>query len=306
MLNLFPALAALLVLLSGSTPQAPSAEARDDAVLRAEHDEEAGTIAIRLEDGAEPIVTQHVRESDRPYIHPILAPDGNGVLTEYRPEHHPHQTGLYWGLKEVNGRDYFMGWRGEHYRRVSAAVTRERGTEVGWQTVYDLLDDAGRSVLTETQNWSMRHREGTIILDLEWTGEARTDVTVEEFYVGGLFLRMPWHPGVQGDVENATGRRNEDAEGRRAMWTDVGMEIDGRSDPAHVAMFDHPDNESFPTAWRVDGELGVGPSRQILGPWTLDEGERTTIRYRLVVYTGERDLAELTGKWVEYATGELP
>jgi hypothetical protein len=79
------------------------------------------------------------------------------------------------------------------------------------------------------------------------------------------------------------------------------VEIDGRSDLGHIAIFDHPDNEAFPVPWRVDNELGVGPSRQILGDWGLYEGERTTIRYRLLVYTGDRDPAELTRRWTQYA-----
>lgn len=72
----------------------------------------------------------------------------------------------------------------------------------------------------------------------------------------------------------------------------------------NIAIFDHPDKEDFSVAWRVGGELGVGPSRQILGDWRLDEGERTIIRYRLLVYTGDRDPAELTQKWTQYAAGE--
>lgn len=281
-----------------------SAGAQETAALRIEHDEEAGTIAVFVEGSSEPIVTQHARAGDRPYIHPIVAPDGNGILTQYRPEHHPHQTGLYWGLKKVNGRDYFMQWRDDYYRRVSAHVVREQGPYVRWQTVYDLLGADADAILTETQNWTLHHRDGMIVLDLEWTGEARTDVTVEQFYVGGLFLRMPWHRGIRGDVVNAAGRRNDDAEGQRALWIDVGMDVEDRIDQAHVAIFDHPDNEAFPVAWRVDGELGVGPSRQILGDWHLNEGERTTIRYRLLVYTGDRDPAELTQQWTMYAAGE--
>ena len=39
----------------------------------------------------------------RPYIHPIVSPDGKGILTEYSPGHHKHQTGLYWGFTRING-----------------------------------------------------------------------------------------------------------------------------------------------------------------------------------------------------------
>lgn len=295
---------------SAQTEAAPAA-----AGLRIQHDEEAGTIEVFLRNGPdEPLITQHARAGDRPYIHPILAPDGNGVLTQYRPEHHPHQTGLYWGLKELNGRDYFMQWQDDHYRRVSAHVVRERGPQVRWQTVYDLLDGDGSAILTETQNWTMRVLDegrpgspepagGVVVLDLEWTGEALTDITLGQFYVGGLFLRMPWDAETDGDVVNASGQRNGEAEQQRAIWTDIGLEIEGRSDYGHIAMFDHPDNEAFPAPWRIDNELGIGPSRQILGDWHLATGERTTTRYRLLVYTGDRDPTELTRLWTEFAAG---
>ncbi len=92
---------------------------------------------------AAPILTQNARPDARPYLHPIAAPDGKGVLTEFSPEHHKHQTGLYWGFTRVNGRDYFHNPQGEYWRRVSATVTAASGDEVRWQTVYDLLDEAG-------------------------------------------------------------------------------------------------------------------------------------------------------------------
>ena len=268
--------------------------------LRIEQDKKAGTISVFRSGAREPILTQNAKEGFRPYIHPIVAPDGKGVLTEFRPKHHLHQTGLYWGLKQVNGRDYFMNWEGDYWRRVSASVLEEKGQEVKWQTVYEMLDEKGNSILTETQSWLMQEKDGQFLLDLEWKGEARTNITLGEFYVGGLFLRMPWHAGIPGEVVNAVGQRNAEAEGQRAIWTDVGMQVEGRDDLAHIAIFDHPDNKAFPTPWRVDNELGVGPSIQILGDWKINKGETETVRYRLVVFTGERKDSELTGSWKEF------
>lgn len=268
--------------------------------LRIEEDGHAGTISVFRSDGKEPILTQHAKKDVRPYIHPIVAPDGKGILTEYRPKHHLHQTGLYWGFKLVNGRDYFMNWQGDYWRRVSANVIEGKGQEVKWQTVYDLLDEKGNTILTETQNWSMQEQNGRFLLDLEWKGEAKTNITFGKFYVGGLFLRMPWHKGIQGEVTNAGGKRNKEAEAQRAIWTDVGIQVEGRNDMAHIAIFDHPDNQAFPTPWRVDNELGVGPSIQILGDWKINKGETEAIRYRLVVYTGDLNPVGLTRRWTEF------
>ncbi|HEY4656225.1 MAG TPA: DUF6807 family protein [Cyclobacteriaceae bacterium] len=265
------------------------------------HDNQSETIAVFRNDN-ELLLTQHVKPTVRPYIHPIVAPDGNGILTEFSPVHHKHQTGLYWGLKKVNGRDYFMNWGEDYWRRVSATVIDQRGTIVKWQTVYDLLNENGNAVLTETQTWSMQQVDGKFLLDLEWSGEAKKDVTMEKFYVGGLFLRMPWREGVAGGVINSEGKRNSDAEGQRARWTDIGIQIDGREDKAHVAIFEHPANAGFPNAWRVDNELGVGPSRQILGDWSIQNGKSEGIRYRLIIYTGEFDNGAITRLWKEYTS----
>lgn len=276
----------------------------DVSQLRVIQDDDSGTIKIYLNINTEPILVQNAQDKIRPFIHPIVAPDGNGILTEYRPGHHTHQTGIYWGLKEVNGRDYFMeccrpdveGF----YRKLSSEILIDEGSDVSWQTVYDLLDEYGKTVLTETLIWSMKKENDKYYLDLQWTGFAKTDVIVEEFYVGGLFVRMPWYRGIDGEVINSVGHINSEAETQRALWTNVGMQIDGRDDWGNIAIFDHKDNIDFPASWRVDRELGVGPSKQIMGDWNLNKGENKTFRFRLFIYTGEPDISLLNEEWHKY------
>lgn len=269
-------------------------------ILTAHHDQNAGTITVFRKNDPKPLLIQNAKPEIRPYIHPIIAPDGKGVLTEFSPAHHKHQTGLYWGLKQVNGRDYFMNWQGDYWRRISARVMEGKGQRIEWQVVYDLLNDEGNAILTETQNWSVREANGKFLLDLEWKGAAKIDITLGKFYVGGLFLRMPWREGIPGEVINADGKRNKEAEGQRALWNDIGMQIDGREDLAHMAILDHPDNAGFPIPWRVDNELGIGPSRQISGDWSIRKGETAVIRYRVIVYTGAFNDAAITRSWKEY------
>ena len=106
------------------------------------HDQRAGTLSVLRAGRRDPILIQNARPDARPYLHPIATPDGKGVVTEFSPEHHKHQTGLYWGFTRVNGRDYFHNPQGDYWRRVSLTVTQASGDEVRWQTVYDLLDEA--------------------------------------------------------------------------------------------------------------------------------------------------------------------
>lgn len=77
---------------------------------------------------AEPILTQNAGADFRPYIHPIVAPDGTGVLTEFSPRHHKHQTGLYWGFTKLNGRDYFHNPSNGYWRRLSSQPVIAQGS----------------------------------------------------------------------------------------------------------------------------------------------------------------------------------
>jgi hypothetical protein len=273
---------------------------RKPAQLQIRRDKADTSFAVFRKNGKDPILTQVVKKEERPYIHPIVAPDGKGVITEFRPGHHLHQTGIFWGLKLVNGRDHFMNYKSDYWRFVSASITQENGDQVKWQTVYETIDSAKNTVMVETQNWTMRDFGTHYILDFEWKGEAKVDVTMGKFYVGGLFVRMPWKKGYDGDIINAAGQKNREVEAQRAIWSDVGIVTPGREDRAHMAIFDHPDNKAFPTPWRYDSQLGMGPSRQIMGDWSLSKGNTEVVRYRILVYTGEFDSKALNQAWKKF------
>lgn len=274
-----------------------------------------------------PIITQQIQDHHRPYIHPINAPGTEIALTEFSPSHHKHQTGLYWGFTRVNGtgthpdtlkkyfyrpdkpphiqkvigRDFFHNPGKEYWQKQSSSIIIDEGEEVKWRTVYNMLDDAGTPIMQETQTWTFEESAGRYLLSLEWQGEALTDIVVNKFDYGGLFLRMPWKKGIDGEVINAARQRNEKVEGQRVMWVDVGMEIEGIDQWGHMAIFDHPDNDGFPQAWRVDGQFGVGPVSSRLGDWSLKKGESKMIRHQIVAYSGAMSDVTLNELWAEYA-----
>ena len=269
--------------------------------LHATLNEAGDAVTVERHGSDAPLVTQIARPDFRPFLHPLAAPDGKGTLTEYSPGHHKHQTGLYWGFTRVNGRDYFHHPEGDYWKRVSARVLTAEGDAVQWQTVYDLLDQDGESILRESQIWTARDYGDSYTLDLEWTGEAFTDITIGKYNYGGLFLRMPWKKGVNGRVFSATRLENTRAEGTRSVWMDVGMQVEGREDLAHISIFDHPRNKGFPQPWRVDGQMGVGPVRARMGDWTIPEGESETIRHQIVAWTGDLNDVELTARWSKFS-----
>lgn len=284
--------------------QSPS---QNEAVLKATLTADMQGITVHRRGSDQPVVTQQARPDSRPCLHPLVAPDGQGQLTEFRPDHHPHQTGLFWGFTRLNGRDYFHHPEDGYWKRISLSVLQSTAATpqdfVQWQTVYDLLDEAGQSVLRESMIWTMRDAGSRYFLDLQWTGQALVDIQVGQADYGGLFLRMPWRPGIDGEVVNHARQVGSRAEGQRAIWLDAGIRVDGREDRAHVAIFDHPLNSGFPQPWRVDQQLGVGPVRSRLGNWRIVKGQQETVRHRLVVYTGELKNQQLTDDWFDY-TGQ--
>jgi hypothetical protein len=258
--------------------------------------EDRGDRIVVLRDGLDrPLVVQNARKDFRPFLHPIVAPDGNGELTQYSPGHHKHQTGLYWGYTRLADRDYFHHPEGDHWRQKRKAIETSAGNLVSWMVEYDLLGKDGSVIIKQTERWSCQDRGDHYFLDLHWTGQARADITFPRYKYGGLFLRMPWTEETGGVAINDWGQKNEqEAEGQSARWVDVGVPIEGRDDWGHIAILDHPHNEGHPVAWRVDGQLGVGPCRSRLGEWKLAKGESADMKYRLMVYTGDyvRDRVE--------------
>ena len=273
--------------------------------LAATIDAASDQVRIHRSAKSEPILTQVTKANFRPYIHPIIAPDGKGVLTEFSPDHHKHQTGLYWGMTRVNGRDYFHHPGGKYWQRVGVTILKAEADHddpaVSWQTVYDMLDADGNAVIRETQVWTMRDQHDHYVIDLDWQATANTDVTIGKYPYGGLFLRMPWKQGDNARVFNSARQVDLRGEGQRAVWLDVGIQVPGRDDQAHIAILDHPKNKGFPLSWRVDSQFGVGPALTGLGDRQIGQGKSLNMRHRLIVHTGDLDDVWLTKQWNEYS-----
>lgn len=255
-----------------------------------------------------PLLIQQARPNHRPYIHPILAPDGRGVLTEDVPPHHPWQHGLYTGLNDVNGVGFWTeGLRGSphdgsfHPRPLLAP--RIEGERVTWSVVTEWRTPADSPLLWEEQQWTFTDRGDHYMLTLDWTLAAALDLTFGRYDYGGLFLRMPYRKEMGGEVVTSEGLRNSAAEGQRARWVAVRMPLADRDEEwAGIAIFDHSSNVRFPAPWRVDHQLGICPSPCIAGAWQLSQGARATWRYGLFIFGGCAEPATIETQWTNFVS----
>jgi hypothetical protein len=163
--------AAILPVLPAAQPAVSSANP-----LTLREDPAAHTLSVFRTGETKPLLVQNAAPGTRPFLHPIAAPDGRGVLTELSPSHHPHQTGLYWGLTRLNGRDFFHNRGADYWRRVAARAVTATGDEVKWAVTYELLGADGAPLARETQTWSLRDSAARYHLELTWTIEALADL----------------------------------------------------------------------------------------------------------------------------------
>ncbi|MBI2803591.1 MAG: PmoA family protein [Planctomycetes bacterium] len=278
----------VLVALTSRQPLLADANVRVEVL-------KSGGIAIYRPGITTPIFAFNAPLAGRPYVHPLLSPDGKGTLTEFSPGHHRHQTGIYVGFLKVNGRDYFHN-RGSENFRLRAFDYKNDPQGVVWKSTYDLLDKNKSAQLTETQAWVFHDFTQTYLIDLTWTAKAHTDVTFGKHDYGGLFIRMPFKNQKDAQAINSEGQINGKAEGQKAKWVDIGMSVPGRKGAAHIAVLSQ---KSVP--WRVDGQLGVGPSPSRAGEWKIAKGRDTTLRYRFYVYTGEFQRDQVEAEWKAFS-----
>ncbi len=265
-------------------------------------------LAIGVKNGGRPLVTQRATPGARPFLHPLLSPDGRQVLTENEPPHHPWQQGLYIGLNDVNGVGFWTEGKnpatkdkdGSFHPELLMPPVLDEG-KAKWQVNTSWHSPDGMEILNDTQYWSLRTGEDFYFLELTWELTAgNQEVRFGEHSYGGLFLRMgvsekrpPIFLNSEGDGDHGA------AEGRRAKW--CALSVEEQNEWSGLAIMDHPENASFPSPWRVDGQYGFGPSPCRLGEWNLGAGEKTLFRYGVLSYLGKPDSVFINQHFKKYS-----
>ncbi len=269
--------------------------------LRATVESDGQIVNISRGDGT-PLLTHRVPRDRRPTFHPIMAPDGVGVLTEDGPAHHPWQHGLYTGFNLVNG---FGFWRDEpgdgSFRPALTSPPEAEVSALRWTIETAWIAPDGTKLIHERQSWALTDERETFDLDLQWELHAEQEIEIGQFMAGGLFLRMPYTPERGGEAVNSDGLVNSAAEKQRSRWVSLSMPIEGREDWAGMAIMEHPSNPAFPSTWRVDNELGISPSRCIAGSWTIPAGGADRYRHRIHVFAGRTNSARIEERWSSFA-----
>lgn len=259
---------------------------------------------VTLSLGGQELLVHNAPANGRPFLHPIQAPGGIGSVTENAPAHHPWQHGLYVGLNDVNGIGFWEEGLGKNAaadgnfesRVVSASATDPN--RAAWQIATDYLAPDGSRIMHDRQTWSMVATETRLTLLMHWELTADRDLRFGRYDYGGLFLRMPYRNEVGGEATDSEGRSDPTG---RARWVAVRMPLPETGRTATAAILDHPSNLEHPVPWRIDGELGVGPSPCVSGAWTLSQGATQTFRYGVIISDSSLTDPDIDALWQGFA-----
>ena len=184
---------------------------------------------------------------------------------------------------------------GDYWRRVSATVTQASGDEVRWQTVYDLLDDAGERRPDRNPALVDARRERPVPARsrvARRSSDRRHDRQVR------LRRPVPAHAVARGDARPRSSMPRGSATRAPKASARCGSTSACRSKAATISRTSRSSIiRTTPAIRRPGASTASSASAQrdrAQADWTIKKGRREVIRHRLVVYTGTLNDVELT------------
>jgi len=277
--------------------------------------------------------------ASRPYLYPVLAPDGTGLTRDFPQKETPGEErdhkwhrSIWFAHSYVNNVDFWNEAGGDLAKSpavkgntVNDGEIEIKSGKVGTLHARDKLVAAdGRLIATDERTLRFRPGPDGRFIDYEITIHARPN---EPLLFGdnkdgtmatrlAQWMTMPHKKvGGKGHIVTATGFRDAAAWGKRADWCDYYSEKEGKT--YGVAIFDHPQNLRHPTWWmaRDYGLFGANPfgwhdyekefaKEPHKGDYTIPPGGSLTLRYRLYFHFGDEKAAQIADRYAEYAAGK--
>ncbi len=283
---------------------------------------------LRIEINGELFSEYHFKDVSRPYLYPVLGPDGLPMTRDWpmkntdNEEHdHKHHRSLWFEHGEMNGIDF---WSEEPKagRTVHEEFTEVKsGPDVGViKSKNKYVGPEDKVICTDDRTIRIYNRPDERLLDFEVAVHASNgEVVFGDTKEGMMALRLnetmrltpnKFNKGKPtGHIVNSEGVRDGDTWGKRANWVDYHGPVNGKV--LGVAIFDHPQNPRHPTWWHVRdyGLFGANPfglhdfekKPAGAGNFTVPAGQSVTFRYRLYIHRGDEKEAKVAERYQEYA-----
>ena len=282
----------------------------------------SGVAAEQRENGISVVCSDHQAQRQvlfistnpryRTHIHPLNAPGSECAITRFRPVDHPWQYGVFFGLNDVNGYNFWGCGDALYPPEITGVMRHQPPAEIhltGGAAEISLanswLRPNGEPLLEERQTIRVPRQdfEHSYSVDISWRlSAAHGDIRVGAADYGGLSARLVGERATRRHW-SSEGRTGDGCADQPARWVSVAQPVDGvgrwtretRDSYAYagLAIFDHPDNFRFPNRWRVDSHGLINPAPALSGEFSIPRGSALTLRYRVFVFIGGGDPSQI-------------
>jgi len=243
-----------------------------------------------------------------PYFWPVKGPASGKSITTETSQPYPHHHSLFFGCDRVNGGNFWQegNERGQIVSQgpkiIEASGERAVFTDTClWGRDEPIIRDLRRIVVTAPD-------ENIWLIDFEISLEPLVDIQILKTNHALFSARVVPELSVKsgGTLINAEGKTSEKGTfGAASPWCDYSGTRNGVTEG--IAILQNPRNRWFPCKWftRDYGFFSPTPMYWLEdGRLELPEGQTLTLRYRVVVHTGDVKTAEIAEKFKQYKQSE--
>jgi hypothetical protein len=267
-------------------------------------------------------------EQKYPFFYPLIGPASGETLTTYNQRPFPHHSSLFISLDNVQSEGVARGnyWQPRdnlatgHILSRNPEILSQDGQTVVLRDHTDwIVPDADSHQLSDIRTVTISAPTTTIrLLDFEIELRAAKDIVLRstghsflsvrmrpELAVGCQKLGADWAAIGTGVFIDSLGNRNEqDTREKTSHWCAAYGTLNGVTEG--VAIIQHPQSAMYPAKWfnRDYGFMSPTPFA-FGGTATLKKGETLTFRYRVVVFHGDHEQADLAG-WHQHFESTPP
>jgi len=249
----------------------------------------------------------------KPYLGPVIASGGSSYTRlEFDIKEHPHHRSVWVAIGDVNGVDFWNEPKGTYGKQKQLSITHtESGTvktEINAKNVW--TDFNNNPLLNETRKitfYNIRPDKTYIDMDIVFNAAYGKVVFGPTKEAGPLGVRVAESMKVNngGIMVNSYGAVGEDeCWGKRANWCDYhGVSGENR---LGIAVFDHPDNENYPTYWHIRNYGLLAPNNfYFTGSRVLEKDEVLRYRYRIYFHNNDTTDAFVSERYHDYINPPL-
>jgi hypothetical protein len=258
------------------------------------------------------------QEQKYPFFHPVTGPVSGETLTTFDQEPFPHHSSLFVSLDNVQSEGVERGnyWQPRadlttgHILSRNAEIVSQDGKRVVLRDRTDwVVPAAGQHQLSDTRTVTISAPSpGIRLMDFEIVLEAARDVVLQpsghsffavrmrpELAVGCRKRGAEWADLGTGVLVDSLGNRNEEGTQKKsADWCAAYGTLNGATEG--VAVIQHSQNSMYPAKWLTRDYGFMSPTPFTFdGPTPLKAGEKLAFRYRVVIFTGDHEQADIAG-----------